>query len=37
MVYVESGRGIDLSAGWRLHRQARAGQVTYQLFCHDEK
>jgi 16S rRNA (guanine966-N2)-methyltransferase len=37
MVYMESGRGMALNSGWRLHRQARAGQVTYQLFCHDEE
>lgn len=37
MVYVESGRGIVLDAGWRLHRQGRAGQVTYQLFTHGDQ
>ena len=35
LVYVESGPGVQLDvAAWRLQRQARAGQVTYQLFSH---
>ncbi len=37
-VYIESGRGVELDrATWRLHRQARAGQVTYQLFSHGDQ
>ena len=37
MVYIESGRGMDLDGAFRLHRQGRAGQVTYQLFSHDNQ
>ena len=38
LVYVESERGADLDpALWRLHRQARAGHVTYQLFSHGDQ
>ena len=37
MVYVESSRGVGLDAAWRLHREARAGQVTYQLFSHGDQ
>ena len=37
MVYVEIARGVVLDAGWRLHRQGRAGQVTYQLFTHGDQ
>jgi 16S rRNA (guanine966-N2)-methyltransferase len=37
-VYIESGRGVELDdAAWRLHRQARAGHVTYQLFSHGDQ
>ena len=34
MVYVESSRGVELDAAFELHRQGRAGHVTYQLFSH---
>ena len=37
MVYVESSRGVALDAAFRLHRQGRAGQVTYQLFSHGDQ
>jgi len=37
MVYVESSRGVELGAEFRLHRQGRAGQVTYQLFRHGDQ
>jgi 16S rRNA (guanine(966)-N(2))-methyltransferase RsmD len=38
LVYVESERGAQLGAApWRLHRQARAGHVTYQLFSHGDQ
>jgi 16S rRNA (guanine966-N2)-methyltransferase len=37
MVYVESSRGVDLDGAFRLHRQGRAGQVTYQLFSHGDQ
>jgi 16S rRNA (guanine966-N2)-methyltransferase len=37
MVYVESSRGVDWDAPWRLHRQGRAGHVTYQLFHHGDQ
>lgn len=34
MAYIESPGGIALEAPWVVHRQGRAGQVTYQLFSH---
>lgn len=37
MVYVESSRGVELGAEFRLHRHGRAGQVTYQLFIHGDQ
>ncbi|MCC7082494.1 MAG: 16S rRNA (guanine(966)-N(2))-methyltransferase RsmD [Burkholderiales bacterium] len=38
MVYVESGRGVAFDGGvFRLYRQGRAGQVTYQLFSHGDQ
>ena len=37
MVYVESSRGVDWDAPWRLHRQGRAGHVTYQLYRHGDQ
>jgi 16S rRNA (guanine966-N2)-methyltransferase len=37
MVYVESSRGVDLDGAFRLHRQGRAGQVTYQLFSYGDQ
>jgi 16S rRNA (guanine966-N2)-methyltransferase len=37
MVYVESSRGVDLDGAFRLHRDGRAGQVTYQLFSHGDQ
>jgi 16S rRNA (guanine966-N2)-methyltransferase len=37
MVYIESSRGVDWGAPWRLHRQGRAGHVTYQLFHHGDQ
>jgi 16S rRNA (guanine966-N2)-methyltransferase len=36
-VYVESSRGIELPPSFRLHRQGRAGHVTYQLFRHGDQ
>ena len=31
LVYCESGKGAPLVSGWAVWREARAGQVTYQL------
>lgn len=31
LVYYESATPPDLAPGWEVHRQRRAGQVTYQL------
>jgi 16S rRNA (guanine(966)-N(2))-methyltransferase RsmD len=36
-VYVESSHGVEWDAPWRLHRQSRAGHVTYQLFSHGDQ
>ncbi len=30
-VYCESGGNVAAPAGWRIHKQGRAGQVSYQL------
>lgn len=34
MVYVESGDAFDPGSSWRMHRQAKAGKVHYQLLQH---
>jgi 16S rRNA G966 N2-methylase RsmD len=31
LVYCESGAGVPDAAGWAVWKEARAGQVTYQL------
>jgi 16S rRNA (guanine(966)-N(2))-methyltransferase RsmD len=31
LVYCESGAGVPLAPGWAVWKEARAGQVTYQL------
>jgi 16S rRNA (guanine966-N2)-methyltransferase len=36
MVYIESSRGVTLDDALPLHRQGRAGHVTYQLFSHGD-
>jgi hypothetical protein len=36
-VYVESSMGIALSSPWVLHRSAKAGHVTFQLFHHADQ
>jgi 16S rRNA (guanine966-N2)-methyltransferase len=36
MVYHESGSRPDAPPGWEVHRQGRAGQVTYQLLKQTE-
>ena len=37
MVYVESSRGVKLGGAFRVHRDGRAGHVTYQLFSHGDQ
>jgi 16S rRNA (guanine(966)-N(2))-methyltransferase RsmD len=36
MVYRESGDKVPAPAGWQVHKQGRAGQVSYQLLKRNE-